>query len=111
MENLIEQLDCGFEKVTPAQFEQDRREYHAQIREDFFSRYQVKQLIDYSVQDGENLWSICYQKFEVPPWLLEEFNPELSLLDIKKGTKLRIPRLEELPPDVMSSAQDETSSL
>ncbi|MGA0164245.1 MAG: transglycosylase SLT domain-containing protein [Bdellovibrionota bacterium] len=108
---LGQKLLIRFEKVTPAQFEQDRREYHAQIREDFFSRYQVKQLIDYSVQDGENLWSICYQKFEVPPWLLEEFNPELSLLDIKKGTKLRIPRLEELPPDVMSSAQDETSSL
>jgi membrane-bound lytic murein transglycosylase D len=108
---LGQKLLIRFENIAPERFEQRRQEYHAQIREDFFSRYKVNQLVDYAVQDGENLWSICYQKFEIPPWLLEEFNPEVSLLEIRKGTKLRIPRVENLPADVMTSSQNDGANL
>ncbi len=90
-----QKLLLKFDKSAVADFVQAREDYHQQIREDFFARYEVSSTKDYVVKRGENLWSLCYQKFDVPPWLLEEHNPKLNLSNIKPGTKIKIPQLIE----------------
>lgn len=92
---LGQRLIVKFEARSVDSFQQDREDYHRQIREDFFSQYEVEEFIDYEIQVGENLYSLCYQKFDIPPWLLEQFNPSVALWDIQPGTKLKIPVLAE----------------
>lgn len=90
-----QRLLLKFEKMDPGEFVIAREDYHKQIREDFFARFEVTKTEDYLVKRGENLWSICYQKFDVPPWLLEEYNPKVDIAMMKPGTKLKIPQLIE----------------
>lgn len=93
--SLGQRLLLDFRRRNLDQFVLARTDYHRQIREDFFSRYKVDSFVDYSLQQGENLWSICFQKFDVPPWLLEEFNPGISLSSLKPGTQLKIPVIKD----------------
>lgn len=92
---LGQRLLLKFDKRDVQSFLTERRDYHRQIREDFFDRYEVEEFVDYTIQVGENLWSICYQKFDVPPWLLEEFNQQVSISELKPGVHLKIPVLKE----------------
>lgn len=92
---LGQRLIVKFTRTTQRDFELSRSEYHKQIREDYFAQYQVDSFLDYVVQVGENLWSVCYQKFDIPPWLLQEFNPGVVVWDLKPGQKLKIPVLTE----------------
>jgi len=103
---LGQRLLLKFEKHSPQNFVRERTDFHKQIREDFFSQFQIESFIDYSVQSGENLWSLCFQKFDLPPWLLEQFNPSINLSELKPGTKLKIPVLKE----TLSVASDSTSN-
>src|SRR5690606_29284578 len=52
---LGQRLLIKFEKKTPQEFLTERSDYHKQIKEDFFSRYEVDSFTDYQVQLGENL--------------------------------------------------------
>lgn len=84
-------------------FESKREDYHHRIREDFFSRFEVAKLSDYEVKAGENLFSICYQKFEIPPWLLQEYNAKVQVTNLVPGIKLKIPVLKEKNLDMISA--------
>jgi len=84
-----------FSGTSASEFQQAREDYHTQIREDFFIRYDVAKTIEYKVKRGENLWSLCYQKFDVPPWLLAEYNPKVDLAKIAPGVNLKVPVLLE----------------
>lgn len=90
-----QRLLLKFSNTSAAQFQTAREEYHQQLREDFFARYEVGKTEDYTVKRGENLWSLCYQKFDIPAWLLQEYNPKANLEVLAPGTKLKIPVLME----------------
>ncbi|MDB5037460.1 MAG: Lytic transglycosylase catalytic, partial [Bacteriovoracaceae bacterium] len=102
---LGQKLLIKFGKLSQAEFETRREDYHRKIREDFFARYEVAQLSDYEVKHGENLWSICYQKFEIPPWLLQEYNSKVSIANLTSGIKLKIPVLREKTDELVSAVQ------
>lgn len=82
-------------KVNLEDFQSLREDYHRQIKEDFFAQFEIAKLQDYEVKKGENLWSVCYQKFDIPPWLLKEYNSNVQLLNLAPGTKLKVPVLRE----------------
>jgi membrane-bound lytic murein transglycosylase D len=103
---LGQRLIVRLNSTTKEEFETQREDYHAKIREDFFSSFQVDQFVEYQVKAGENLWSICFQKFDIPPWLLEQFNPEVVLWDLKPGIKLRIPTVKESNPAVADQSAE-----
>jgi membrane-bound lytic murein transglycosylase D len=103
---LGQRLLLQFNEKSPKDFQLSREDYHKKIREDFFSQHEVANLIDYEVQPGENLWSLCFQKFDVPPWLLAQLNPDVILWDMKAGQKLKIPEVRALLPGVVRSETD-----
>ncbi len=90
-----QRLLVKFEKIGVNDFELARADYHHQIQEDFFSQYEVIKTIEHNVQRGENLWSLCHQKFDVPTWLLKQHNPKVKLNDLSPGMKLNIPIVVE----------------
>lgn len=81
--------------VNIEEFQNSREDYHRQVKEDFFTQFEIAKLQDYEVKKGENLWSVCYQKFDIPPWLLKEYNSNVQLLNLTPGTKLKVPLLRE----------------
>ena len=87
-------VKLSFAKVTHDQFEARRMEYHRQLQEVFFTQFRIKDTTTHVVRAGESIWIIAQQKYNIPLWLLRQYNPDLDLGDIRPGTKLMIPIVE-----------------
>jgi membrane-bound lytic murein transglycosylase D len=87
-------VKLSFAKVTQDQFEARRMEYHRQLQEVFFTQFRIKDTTTHIVRPGESIWVIAQQRYNIPLWLLRQYNPDLDLGDIRPGTKLVIPLVE-----------------
>jgi membrane-bound lytic murein transglycosylase D len=91
-------VKLSFAKVTQDQFEARRMEYHRQLQEVFFTQFRIKDTTTHVVRSGESIWVIAQQRYNIPIWLLRQYNPDLDLGDIRPGTKLVIPIVEATAP-------------
>lgn len=89
-------LRLDFASVTPAQFEQRRRDYHAQLQAGYFAMHRIVGTSVYVARRGDSLWTITQHSVRVPVWLLQQYNPELNFGDLKPGTRVSLPRVEEV---------------
>jgi membrane-bound lytic murein transglycosylase D len=83
-----------FEKVTRDQFESKRLEYHKQLQEAFFSQFRIKDTSTHVIKSGESIWVLAQQRYNIPIWLLRQYNPDVDLGALKPGAKLVIPVVE-----------------
>jgi membrane-bound lytic murein transglycosylase D len=81
-------------RVSADVFLNRRLEYHRTLEEDFFGAYQVTGTADHVLEPGESLWYLAYQKFNVPVWLLRQYNPDLDFGALAPGQRLIVPRVE-----------------
>jgi len=89
-------LLLAFDKLSPIQFEDKRLDYLREIEEDFFSAYVVVGKKTYKVNNGDTFWDLCYNKFEIPVWLLERYNSSLNLSKLRSPQELMIPILKAI---------------
>jgi membrane-bound lytic murein transglycosylase D len=94
----------SFAKVTQDQFEARRMEYHRQLQEVFFTQFRIKDTATHVVRPGESIWVIAQQRYNIPIWLLRQYNPDLDLGDIRPGTKLVIPIVEPTAAEPLPAA-------
>jgi membrane-bound lytic murein transglycosylase D len=80
-----------FRNVTPEVFEERRLQYHLALQEAFFEAYVVSGTETHVLRKGESLWYLAKQKFEVPVWLLRQYNPDLDFDALRPGTQLVVP--------------------
>jgi membrane-bound lytic murein transglycosylase D len=92
-------VKLSFAKVTHDQFEARRMEYHRQLQEVFFTQFRIKDTATHVVRSGESIWVIAQQRYNIPIWLLRQYNPDLDFGDIRPGTKLVIPVVEPTAPE------------
>jgi len=85
-----------FERVTPAQFEQRRRAYHAQIQAAYFASHRIAGTEIYIARKGDSLWSITQRNVQVPIWLLQQYNPDQDFSDLRPGTQISLPKVEDV---------------
>jgi len=85
------QRKLDFSRVTPEVFEQRRLEYHRTIQEEFFDAYEVTGTTTHPLSRGETLWQLSRQRYEIPMWLLVQYNPDLDFGALSPGTTLVIP--------------------
>jgi membrane-bound lytic murein transglycosylase D len=97
-------VKLSFAKVTQDQFEARRMEYHRQLQEVFFTQFRIKDTTTHVVRSGESIWVIAQQRYNIPIWLLRQYNPDLDLGDIRPGTKLVIPLVEPTAPESVPAA-------
>ena len=45
------------------------------------------------VDSGDSLWILSTRRFDVPVWLLRQYNPDVDLEALSMGTELTIPKL------------------
>lgn len=85
-----------FDGVTPAQFEQRRREYHQRLQAAYFVAHRIVGTETYLAHRGDSLWNITRHDVKVPIWLLQQYNPDLDFTDLKPGTAVVLPKIEDV---------------
>jgi membrane-bound lytic murein transglycosylase D len=83
-----------FDQVTPAEFENARLAFHRSLQETYFSQYLIASTQHHKVRRGESIWELTQQKYNIPLWLLMQYNPDLGLQDLKPGDKIVIPIIQ-----------------
>ena len=82
-----------FSRVTPETFEQRRLEYHHALQEEYFSAFEVIGTRTHALRPGDSLWYLAERKYEVPVWLIRQFNPDLDFGALQAGTRMIIPEV------------------
>jgi membrane-bound lytic murein transglycosylase D len=83
-----------FSKVSRDQFEARRSEYHKQLQENFFAGYHINGNSTHVIKSGESIWVLAQQRYNIPIWLLRQYNPDLDFGSVRPGAKLAIPLVE-----------------
>jgi membrane-bound lytic murein transglycosylase D len=87
-------LKLDFSRVSAAEFEQRRLEYHQSMQDEFFEAFQVTGTEQHLLEPGESLWYLAERKYRVPMWLLRQYNPDLDFAALMPGTQLVVPVVE-----------------
>jgi membrane-bound lytic murein transglycosylase D len=84
-------LDLG--KVDAESFENLRAVYHREQQDTFFRNNTITGVTEHVVRRGESVWILALRKYDVPVWLFRQYNPELDLNNVQRGTRLNFPIL------------------
>lgn len=87
-------VKLDFSKVTPDQFEARRTEYHRALQEAFFTQFRIQGTSEHVIKRGESVWVLAQQRYNIPIWLLRQYNPDLDLGSLQPGARLVIPLVE-----------------
>jgi len=88
---LGRRLKLDFSRTTPTEFEQRRREYQEGIQAAFFEQYEISGTRVHVMRRGDSLWSLSRHRYQVPLWLLRQYNPDVDFGSLTAGTRLNIP--------------------
>lgn len=88
-------IKLDFSSVTQEQFETLRTQYHRQQQDTFFRSHTITGVTEHVVKSGESVWILSLRQYDVPVWLFRQYNPELDLHNVQRGTRLNFPVLLE----------------
>lgn len=97
-------LVLDFSKVSAAQFELKRRQYHLEEQQEFFRQYRIANVDEYKVSPNDNIASLARRKYSVPMWLLRQYNPELNFRQVQIGQTVVFPVLAPVQQESNSGA-------
>jgi membrane-bound lytic murein transglycosylase D len=89
-------LKLEFSKISRERFEQQRREYHRVLQASYFARYRITGTGVYTVRRGDSLWTVRDRVGRLPVWLLQQYNPDIDLNQMRAGIEIVVPKVEEL---------------
>jgi membrane-bound lytic murein transglycosylase D len=107
---LGQTLTLEFARVDAPTFEQRRRSYHQQLQSDFFAAYQIQDVESHVIKPGESLWILAARTYNVPVWLLRQYNPDLNLDRIQAGVVVKFPRLKAIAAQAAAPAPQVVAS-
>ena len=106
--HLHQDVRIPLDKVSAAAFEEQRYEYHKRLQEDFFAVYRVAELEPYRVRPGDNIWTLCRERFEIPMWLLKHYNVDTDLAALHVRQTLRVPVIADTAAGEPGTVTSET---
>ena len=86
-------IKLDLRSVNAESFENKRIGYHRQQQDAFFRNHSIAGVAEHVVKRGESVWILSLRKYDVPVWLFRQYNPELDLHKIQRGTRLNLPTL------------------
>ena len=89
-------IRLDFRRVPPGEFEARRREYHQALEASYFAAHRIVGTEQYVAESGDSLWTLTQRFAQLPLWLLREYNPDTDFADLRPGTQLVVPRIEEV---------------
>ncbi|HEX2789568.1 MAG TPA: transglycosylase SLT domain-containing protein [Steroidobacteraceae bacterium] len=91
-------IKLEFDQTTHDQFEARRRDYHERLQAAYFASHRIAGTEVYIARRGDSLWSITQKSLKVPVWLLQQYNPDLDFRDLRPGTQISLPQVEDVSP-------------
>src|SRR6266566_3115674 len=89
-------IRLDFRKVSHEAFEARRREYHRELQASFFAAHRIVGTQLYVARPGDSLWTLTQRATQMPLWLVQQYNPDVDLADLRAGTQIVMPRVEEV---------------
>jgi len=89
-------LKLEFGRVSREEFEEKRRGYHAELQATYFAEHRIIGTEVYIVRKGDALWNVTQRFDQLPIWLLQQYNPDVDLADLRPGTQIVMPRVENV---------------
>ena len=84
----------NFAHATRAEFEQRRIEYHRRMQTEYFAAHRIDGTDTYMARRGDSLWSVT-RRGSLPIWLLQQYNPDVDFDELRPGTQIVLPRVED----------------
>jgi membrane-bound lytic murein transglycosylase D len=91
-----QRIHLQFVKVTRQDFEARRREYHRALQAGFFAAHRIVGTEVYIARPGDSGWTLTQRNAQLPLWLLQQYNPDLDLAEVRAGTQIVMPRVQEV---------------
>jgi peptidoglycan lytic transglycosylase D len=89
-------IRLDFRRVPAEEFEARRRQYHQGLEASYFAAHRIVGTEQYVAQRGDSLWTLTQRFAQLPLWLLREYNPDTDFTDLRPGTQLVVPRIEDV---------------
>jgi peptidoglycan lytic transglycosylase D len=89
-------IRLDFRRVPAEEFEARRRQYHQALEASYFASHRIEGTQQYVAQRGDSLWTLTQRFSDLPLWLLRQYNPDTDFTDLRPGTQLAVPRIEEV---------------
>jgi membrane-bound lytic murein transglycosylase D len=92
-----ERLRLDFHQVNAETFESRRREYHRALQASYFASHRIVGTEVYIARAGDSAWTLSQRaKAQLPLWLLQQYNPEVDFAELRPGTQIVMPRVQEV---------------
>jgi membrane-bound lytic murein transglycosylase D len=89
-------IKLEFADITHDEFESRRRDYHERLQAAYFASHRIAGTEVYIARRGDSLWSITQKSLKVPVWLLQQYNPDLDFGNLRPGTQISLPQVEDV---------------
>jgi membrane-bound lytic murein transglycosylase D len=86
-------IKLDLSRTDAATFESLRAAWHKEQQDAFFRDHRIAGVLEHVVDNGESVWALTLQRYDVPVWLFRQYNPELNLHRVRKGVRLNFPVL------------------
>ena len=91
-----QRIKLDFRKVSREAFEARRRDYHRQLQAAYFAAHRIVGTEVYIARPGDSLWTLTQHAAQMPMWLVQQYNPDVDLADLRAGTQIVMPRVQEV---------------
>ena len=61
---------------------------------EYFAAHRITGSDSYVARRGDSLWSVT-QRGGLPVWLLQQYNPDVDFAELRPGTQIVLPKVEE----------------
>ncbi len=92
-----QRLRLDFSRASIEDFEQRRLAYHRALQDEFFVQFRIVGTQTHTVRRGDSLWILSQRTYDVPIWLLRQYNPDLDFNTVLPGAAVTIPLVQDRP--------------
>jgi membrane-bound lytic murein transglycosylase D len=89
-------IKLEFDKISREDFEQQRREYHRVLQASYFAAHRIVGTDVYILRRGDSLWTVTQRAGQLPVWLLQQYNPDVDMGEMRPGVEIVVPKVEEV---------------
>ncbi|MEZ5459632.1 MAG: LysM peptidoglycan-binding domain-containing protein [Steroidobacteraceae bacterium] len=94
---LGRRLKLDFSRVSRADFEQKRRDFHGALQARYFETQRIVGTEIHIVRRGDSAWAVTQRYGGLPTWLLQQYNPDVDLGELRAGIQLIVPKVQGAP--------------
>jgi len=91
MVQLGRELRVPLGRVSKTAFLERRLSYHQGVKEEFLQKFTVTGTVRHKVAPRENVWTLITRTYNVPLWLVQDYNPGKDLRRMTAGDELLLP--------------------